>query len=1121
MNMFESVNLLPSGHGPDNITTLTPTKLPGGGIVKGGVRVVRHNTSIEFTFDLHQHPFVHELMQALMRRRVAGLQEMDTTLTEVAFFDRVYDPEPSRAESSTVAKQSAHVAKPWPAYRLDFEYGGAYSIYNWELFFHLPITIAIHLSKSGRFEEARRWFHFVFDPTDRSTEPAPARYWKFERFKTMEVEQLATALRRLATNPALQTPPGIETDQARRQREQVLDGVRAWMQRPFEPHEVAKARPSAYMYKTFMAYVDNLIAWGDALFQTDSTENIDEALGYYIEAWNLMGDRPQQIPRAGTVKTVNYKALRGHLDELSNALGELESDLPFDVLGLPDAGSSGGSSATTSLGRQPLYFCVPHNDRLIAYWSTIADRLFKIRNSLNFRGIFRQLPLFDPPIDPGKLAAAAAAGVDISAIVTGANMPLPNVRFSFLLQKALAACQEAKSLGSQLLSALEKDDSEQLTLIRSRHEKEILTLAEGVRYGQVQEAGKSLEALQLSLDGAKQRLTYFERLLGGKPEEIRFPEYSPLDHDGLTTLKLRATETDMAPRTVDIDIVQTPAGPAKGLLISHHEAAELAASILSADLRVGAGVVDLLGTILGCIPQFNAHGTPMGVGAAVGFGGVQLGQMAGFMASALRISAEVAGDAAQLAGRVGGFARREQEWANQRNVVTSEINQMQKQLRAAEIRHAMAELELKNHQRQMEHAKEIDRFLTDPRQGKQANKELYAWMVREVKALYSQSFRYALDVARKAERALQYELNDTSVSLLGNGYSGGKQELLAGERLLADLQRMELEFHERQAPIVKPVISLSLADLDPLALLQLRATGRCRFQVPEQVLDREGPGEYFRRIRSVAVSVPCIVGPHAQLHCKVTLLQSSIRKSADLADGYSRAGADDPRFDDYFGMARSVIISSGQNDPGWIDDADSAVRYAPFEGHGLIGEWSIELPADPSKNEPTMFDYDTIRDVVLVVNYQARDGGQSLKDAAKAAMMAALAESAAAGAVQLFSIRHDFPASWERFSSHNPAVNGPAPVELDLRPEDYPYWSRGQRGQVDAAILLARGSNTMVLKAVAADGSDIPGQGNATPGAIHSLRLKDGLIPAVTGTATVYLKDNKMRDLWLLMLWKK
>ena len=84
---------------------------------------------------------------------------------------------------------------------------------------------------------------------------------------------------------------------------------------------------------------------------------------------------------------------------------------------------------------------MPRNDKLIGYWDTVADRLFKIRNSLNILGIFRQLPLFDPPIDPALLARAAAAGLDVSAIVSGLNQPLPLVRFHMLVQKATEICR--------------------------------------------------------------------------------------------------------------------------------------------------------------------------------------------------------------------------------------------------------------------------------------------------------------------------------------------------------------------------------------------------------------------------------------------------------------------------------------------------------------------------------------------------------------------------------------------------------------------------------------------------------------------------------------------------------
>ena len=42
---------------------------------------------------------------------------------------------------------SALVQRPYPVKDLDFTSGGAYSAYNWELFFHVPITIAIHLTR--------------------------------------------------------------------------------------------------------------------------------------------------------------------------------------------------------------------------------------------------------------------------------------------------------------------------------------------------------------------------------------------------------------------------------------------------------------------------------------------------------------------------------------------------------------------------------------------------------------------------------------------------------------------------------------------------------------------------------------------------------------------------------------------------------------------------------------------------------------------------------------------------------------------------------------------------------------------------------------------------------------
>ena len=61
---------------------------------------------------------------------------------------------------------------------------------------------------------------------------------------------------------------------------------------------------------------------------------------------------------------------------------------------------------------------------LLAYWDEVADRLFKLRHCMNIEGVVRSPPLFDPPIDPGALVKAVAAGLDIASIVNNVNQPV-------------------------------------------------------------------------------------------------------------------------------------------------------------------------------------------------------------------------------------------------------------------------------------------------------------------------------------------------------------------------------------------------------------------------------------------------------------------------------------------------------------------------------------------------------------------------------------------------------------------------------------------------------------------------------------------------------------------------
>ena len=1024
-------------------------------------------------------------------------------------------------------KPSDLVQRPYPVKDLDFTFGGAYSIYNWELFFHVPITIAIHLSKNQRFAEAQRWFHYLFDPTDDSDGPTPERFWKVRPFQYTDVKKIEEILVNLATgaDPAL--------------LDETILSIDAWKDAPFRPHVIARYRQQAYMYKTVMAYLDNLIAWGDSLFRQDTGEAIDEAMMVYVLAANILGPRPLPVPKKGSVRPQTYANLRSDLDKFGNAMRDMEAYVPFDSMPFPteDAGDNDRLATMRSLGKA-LYLCVPRNDKMLGYWDTVADRLFKIRNSLNIQGTFRQLALFEPPIDPAMLARAAAAGLDVSAIISGANQPLPLVRFQLLVQKASEICQEVKSLGNSLLSAMEKEDGEALMILRARHERVVMEMVEDVKYGQLQEAIKSKEGLFKSLALAVQRYTYYERQLGKKVDEIEkaIPELGELDRDSLAKMKFAMEEPEVEPREIEVDIATDAFAQAAqafngGKILSSHEVREslfLEGAQLSSDI---ASILNVASSIASVVPQFEVSAEPWGVGGATTYGGQNVASGITAGATAARAIAERLNFEARRASRIDSFARREQDWAFQSNLAAGEITQIFKQLRGAEIREAVAELELKNHRQQIKHTEEIERFLNEEgteKTGKKTNKALYTWMKREVKGLYAQCFQFSFDIAKKAERALQHELGNPELRYLEFGYLAGKEGLLAGEKLYMDIKRMEMAYYDLNQREYELTKHVSLLQVDPLALLKLRTTGQCTVRLPEELFDMDGPGHYFRRIKTVALSIPCVTGPYASVNCTLTMLKSSIRKTQVLRDGfYAREDAEDNRFNDYFGSLQSIVTSSAQNDSGLFETNLHDLRYLPFENSGVVSEWRLELPAGVRQ-----FDYDTISDVILHLRYTAREGGGLLKNGAVSNLRIRIEKAQAAGSVRLFSVRHEFPTEWAKFKSAKGDVFADpifAGLTLDLRDEHYPFWSKDKDYKpidLKRVDLFAKPTKDTDTTIEVFDNSNAAGDpdslkkdtslNNVLVGKLTNIQLPDA-----TGEFTLYFTDNSMEDLWLALTWGK
>lgn len=1000
-----------------------------------------------YTFRNFFHPFVGELIAKLNRDSLPGMLDpnwQDSLKEE--FFPAFYRPAKDNENPPPWTVEVTSFPK-----EIDLDLHGPYANYNWELLFHVPFTIAVHLSKTQRFAEAQRWFHYIFDPTsnDQTVDP-PARYWKFLAFRKPDhAETIDEIVRLLSTPTENLTDPGDKD----RQRD-AWNGYAAILNNPFNPHAVARTRLIAYQYSVVMKYLDNLIVWGDNLFQQDTVESINEATQRYVLAANILGPRPQQIPPQGTMKPKTFKQLKEQgLGVIGDALADLEAQFPFNLAPSVATGASASASDNSrtlfGIGRA-LYFCIPRNDRLLGYWDTVGDRLFKIRNCMNIEGVVRPLALFDPPLDPGMLVKAVAAGMDISSIVNGLNQPIGPVRSLTLIQKALELCAEVRSLGSSLLSAIEKGDSEHLALVRQRHEIQIQQMSQDIRFLQWKSAQESTKSLLTSRATAIERLRFYQRVLG-LPLDPNAPDTITLEHPELTennfdeaysalvgqydrTLTLqRLAELRIAGSTSPAQ--QSGAIGQGRLYLNTNENAELNEHLPTArDRRLESNVANILASVLAPIPSVEGHLAFWGLGFHSNlFSGMVLSHIVKIGAEVLQTLAAWEQDQAGMAARTAGHERRADEWILQYNLAAHEVMQIGRQILTSLIAEQIAHHEYLNLQQQIANAQEIDHFLHD----KFTNEELYLWMQGEVSRLYYEYYRFAFDTARRAELTMKQELMrpelDSQDFVKFNYWDGGRKGLLSGEELHLDVKRMEMAYYDNNKRELELTRHVSLRQLDPLALLNLKATGTCQVTIPEWLYDRDCPGHYMRRIKSVAVSIPAVVGPFTTVNCTLSLLKSSLRKSPLPKDGeYARAGIEDDRFIDYAGAVQSIVTSGGTNDSGLFETNLRDERFLPFEGAGAISTWKLDLP---SPRDYPAFDYTTISDVVLHIRYTARQGVDPTK--VKAALDELFGVADQSRLALLFSLRHDFPTEWAAFVS-----GGVEELSLTIRKEYFPYFAQ-------------------------------------------------------------------------------
>lgn len=939
------------------------------------------------------YPMMCNLRTVLYNEGVDGIMNRELQMNETSFsFGNHYDP-------------AAQIVMPYPKEDFDFNSDGSYSSYNWELFFHTPLMIANRLRNDQKFDEAFRWYHYMFNPTGTLEGDVPNKYWVTKPFYLhTKSDYIAQRIDTLLYKVADSTTPEIA---------ELEFAIEQWREKPFRPHTVARFRPVAYQKTLLMNYLQCLIDCGDYHFRIDTMESIVQATQYYMLAHKLLGQKPRIVPPVVKPPYQTYNQIEDDLDTFGNALVELENLIP-DLSTLPQGGAELPPPPITLAS---LYFCIPLNEKMLDFWNTIENRLFNIRNCRNIEGIERTLALFAPPIDPGALVRAAAAGLDIGSIIAGMNAPLPHYRFNILAQKATELVQEVRSLGNGLLQALEKKDAEEIALLRNSLELKVLKQMRDIKKLQIDEAVEQIEVLNKTKETTQERNDYYRNI-----EKIIANEQLNLD-------KLSEGQ----------------------------------------DFQMASQIVQATGAILGLIPDFSIGGHGAGGSPAVHatWGGSFLAEAANAAASVLNILSSAANYQANRASILGGYDRRWEDWKLQERLSEKELKQIDQQIVVAEITKERNEKDLENHDIQIENNEKIDVFMRD----KYTNKELYQWMVGEISSVYFRAYQLAFDIAKKAEKSYQHELGNADTYIDFGYWDSLKKGLLASDQLLHDIKRMEVGYmdkHKREYEVTKHI---SLDMLDPLALSKLRATGVCDFVVPEALYDMDHPGHYFRRIKSVSISIPCIAGPYTSVSGKLSLVANKYRKNTAEAQGagsdlekYQEDPGNDSRFIYNIGTIQSIATSSAQNDGGLFELNFRDERFLPFEGTGAISSWRFELP------EMKQFDYYTIRDLILHVKYTAREGGSALRNLASSTLSEKIDSISQAlsktGLHKSISLRHEMPNEWHLLTTAGEML-------ATINKERLPYFVQPLSTTISNTIFLARVEGNPASITIQVDDTDL------------------------------------------------
>jgi hypothetical protein len=202
-----------------------------------------------------------------------------------------------------------------------------------EIFYFVPVTLALQLQKSGQYLAALNWFRSVY------------------------AHDLKGDERKIYRGLALETPANVPPN---------YTPTSDWLLAGLNPHEIVTKRPNAYTCFTLMALIRCLLDFADAEFTRCTSESLPRARALYVTALDLLRQPELQRPADNPFPpNPVLQALQLHaemnLHKLRNGRNIAGLERESDVEGSPTGmlGSSGQRrSAALALRPTPYRYAV-------------------------------------------------------------------------------------------------------------------------------------------------------------------------------------------------------------------------------------------------------------------------------------------------------------------------------------------------------------------------------------------------------------------------------------------------------------------------------------------------------------------------------------------------------------------------------------------------------------------------------------------------------------------------------------------------------------------------------------------------------------------------------------------